>query len=82
MSWDDPALAEICKHLQNGIITIFSGANVKTGDVNSKITHDGILRALEVMNGLPKSGEQQPNAEGGGIVNDDFIITEIFETVR
>jgi hypothetical protein len=40
-----------------------------------------ILRTLESMYGLAKSGAQQPNAVGGGIA-DETIITDVFEAVR
>ena len=40
-----------------------------------------ILRTIEAMYGLPKSGAQQPNAAGGGIA-DETIITDVFEAVR
>ncbi len=77
----DSELAELCNDLQNRIVTIFSGAHVKSGDVSDPITHVTILRTLEAMYGLPKSGQQQPNADGGRVVSDDFIITSIFEPV-
>lgn len=77
----DPELRELCNDLQNRIVTIFLGAHVKPGDVDTPITHVTILRTLEAMYGLPKSGAQQPNAAGGRVVGDDDIITEIFEPV-
>ena len=40
-----------------------------------------ILRTLEAMYGLPKSGAQQPNAAGFGI-GDDAIITDVFSTSK
>ena len=40
-----------------------------------------ILRTIEAMYGLPKSGAQQPNAAGIGIA-DDTIITDVFTPVR
>jgi hypothetical protein len=36
-----------------------------------------ILRTLEAMYRLPRSGAQQPNAAGGGI-RDDYLITDVF----
>jgi hypothetical protein len=37
-----------------------------------------LLRTLEAMYGLPRSGAQQPFAPKAGIA-DDFILTDIFE---
>ncbi len=70
--------------LQNRIVTIFAGAHVKPGlepDAHAEgkgLTHVNILRAIEAMYGLPKSGAQQPNAAGAGI-DDETIITDVFE---
>jgi protein-disulfide isomerase-like protein with CxxC motif len=50
-------------------------------DEGRGITHVNILRTLEAMYGLPKAGAQQPNAAKAGI-SDDYIITDIFETVQ
>ena len=74
---------EYCEDLENKIVTIFAGAHIKPGDYmeGKGITHVNILRTLEAMYGLPKSGKQQPNAAGYGI-SDDYIITDVFETVR
>jgi hypothetical protein len=36
-----------------------------------------VLRTIEAMYGLPKSGAQQPNAAGLGIT--DKIISDVFE---
>ena len=74
---------QVKRDLQNHIPTIFAGAHIKSGDYHEGkgITHVNILRTLEAMYGLPKSGAQQPNAAGGGI-SDDFIITDVFEKVR
>ncbi len=77
----DPALRELYNDLQNRIVTIFAGAHVKSGVVDASITHVNILRTLEAMYGLPKSGAQQPNASGGDVASDDYIITEVFEPV-
>lgn len=70
---------EYCIDLQNRIVTIFAGAHIKPGDYpeGRGITHVNILRTLEAMYGLCKSGAQQPNAAGGGIT-DDYIITDVF----
>jgi acid phosphatase len=73
--------------LQNRIVTIFAGAHIKPGltpDAYAEgkgITHVNILRTIEAMYGLPKSGAQQPNAAGAGI-GDDTIVTDIFEPVQ
>jgi phosphatidylinositol-3-phosphatase len=66
--------------LQNRIVTIFAGAHIKAGDYleGHGITHVNVLRTLEAMYGLPKSGRQQPNAAGIGIT-DDYIITDVFD---
>jgi hypothetical protein len=67
------------RNIQNRIPTIFAGARIKHGDfVEGKgITHVNILRTLEAMYGLPRSGAQQPFAAAGGIT-DDYILTDIF----
>lgn len=69
--------------LQNRIVTIFAGAHVKPGtyDEGKGITHVNLLRTIEAMYGLPRSGAQQPNAADGGI-GDDTIVTDIFATVK
>jgi len=69
--------------LQNRIVTIFAGAHIKSGvyPEGRGITHVNILRTIEAMYGLPKSGAQQPNAAGIGI-SDDTIITDVFAPVR
>jgi hypothetical protein len=74
---------EYCVDLQNRIVTIFAGAHIKPGDYteNKGITHVNILRTIEAMYGLSKSGAQQPNATGGGIT-DNYIITDVFKTVQ
>jgi acid phosphatase len=70
---------EFKRDLQNRIVTIFAGAHIKHEDYGEGkgITHVNILRTLEAMYRLPKSGAQQPNAAGGGI-GDDYIITDVF----
>jgi acid phosphatase len=67
------------KDLQNRIPTIFAGARIKCGQYaeGRGITHVNILRTLEMMYGLPKSGAQQGNAAGLGI-GDDAVITDVF----
>ena len=73
----DPSSSD--KVMQNRIPTIFAGAHVKHGDYpeGKGITHVNILRTLEAMYGLQKSGMQQTNALKFGI-GDEFIITDIF----
>ena len=68
----DPAAGE------NRIPTIFAGAGVKPGGVESAFTHVNLLRTIEAMYGLPKSGRQQPHATRAGI-GDDTIITGVFK---
>jgi acid phosphatase len=68
------------KDHRNHICTVFAGARVKPGDYaeGKGITHVNLLRTLESMHDLPRSGAQQPNAARGGIT-DDYIITDVFE---
>jgi hypothetical protein len=68
--------------IQNRVVTIFAGAHIKPGPYaeGKGITHVNILRTIEAMYGLPKSGAQQPNAAGGGIT-DETIVTDVFEPV-
>jgi acid phosphatase len=70
---------EYKRDLQNRTVTIFAGAHIKPGDYSEGkgITHVNILRTLEAMYGLPRSGVQQPNAAGGGI-RDDYVVTDVF----
>lgn len=65
---------------QNRVVTILAGAHIKPGDYaeGHGVTHVSILRTLEAMYGLPKSGAQQVNAVKAGIT-DDYVITDIFE---
>jgi phospholipase C len=69
--------------LRNRIVTIFAGAHIKPGVYaqGRGITHVNILRTIEAMHGLPKSGAQQPNAAGGGIA-DETIVTDVFAPQR
>jgi hypothetical protein len=78
-----PPVNQFNQHMldvQNRIATIFAGAHVKPGTYaeGNGITHVNILRTIEAMYGLGKSGAQQPNALGAGI-GDDQIITDVFE---
>jgi hypothetical protein len=67
--------------IRNRIATVFAGARVKAGQYPERngITHVNILRTIEAIYGLPKSGAQQKHVVGGGI-SDDFIITDVFTT--
>jgi hypothetical protein len=68
--------------LQNRIATIFAGAHVKANYAEPNgMTHVNILRTLEAMYGLPKSGAQQANAVRAGI-SDDAIATNVFVPVQ
>jgi acid phosphatase len=71
------------KDLQNRAFTVFAGAHIKPGDYaeGKGITHVNILRTLEAMYGLTRSGAQQPNAARGGIA-DDYLITDVFEKAK
>ena len=75
----DPASTGISN--KNRIVTIFAGAHIKQGDYpeGKGITHVNILRTLEAMYGLCKSGAQQQYALKYGIT-DDYIITDVFDT--
>jgi phosphatidylinositol-3-phosphatase len=68
--------------IQNRIATIFAGAHIKPGlySEGKGITHVNILRTLESMYGLGRAGAQQPYALKFGIT-DDYIITNVFESV-
>ena len=74
----DPAAANPA--MRNRIITILAGAHIKRGQyVEGKgVTHVNLLRTLEAMYALPRSGGQQSFAMKAGI-EDDFIITDVFE---
>ena len=41
------------------------------------ITHVSILRTIEAMYGLSRSGAQQPNAAAAGI-GDEQVVTDVF----
>jgi hypothetical protein len=64
---------------QNRIVTILAGARIKPGDYPEArgVTHVNLLRTLEAMYGLPKSGAQQIHAVQAGITDDD-VITDVF----
>ncbi len=69
---------EYCANIQNRIVTIFAGADIKPGDYpeGKGITHVNILRTIEAMYGLPNAGRQQPNAAGAGM--SDHAVTDVF----
>ena len=64
---------------QNRIATIVAGARIKPGLYleGKGVTHVNLLRTIEAMYELPKSGRQQEFAAAAGI-GDDVIITDIF----
>ena len=63
---------------QNRIATVIAGARVKAGYAESTpFTHVNLLRTIEAMYGLTRSGAQQPYAARAGI-GDDAIVTGIF----
>jgi phosphatidylinositol-3-phosphatase len=74
---------QLLHDLRNRIVTLFAGAHVKPGVYaeGKGFTHVNILRTIEAMYGLPKSGRQQPNAAGAGI-GDEMILTDIFVPIR
>jgi phosphatidylinositol-3-phosphatase len=66
----------------NRIATIFAGAGVKRGHaVNDRLTHVNILRTIEAIYGLPKSGAQQPLALRAGI-GDDATAGDAFAAIK
>jgi hypothetical protein len=85
--WVEPT-DELRKDLQNRIVTIFAGARIKPSDYpeGPGVTHVNLLRTLEAMYGLPRSGAQQPNAAGGNRngdrITDDAIVTDVFAPAK
>jgi phosphatidylinositol-3-phosphatase len=77
------AYSEYLLDLQNRVVTIFAGAHIEPGvySEGKGVTHVNILRTIEAMYGLPKSGAQQPNAAGAGI-SDETIVTDVFAPLR
>jgi len=71
----DPAAARPAK--RNRIVTILAGAHVKPGDNDTEATHVNLLRTLEAMYGLGRSGAQQPLACKAGI-SDNLILKDVF----
>ncbi len=63
---------------QNRIATVFAGAHVKANYAEpNSMTHVNLLRTIEAIYALPKSGAQQANALRAGI-SDDAIATDLF----
>jgi phosphatidylinositol-3-phosphatase len=78
----NPDLDQSRHDLQNRIATIVAGAHVKANYAEPNgMTHVNILRTIEAMYGLPKSGAQQANAVRAGI-GDDAIATDLFLPVQ
>jgi phosphatidylinositol-3-phosphatase len=65
---------------RNRIVTIFAGARIDPGEYaeGKGITHVNVLRTLEAMYGLDRSGAQQPHALAAGIT-DGAILVDIFK---
>ncbi len=65
---------------KNHIVTILAGAHIKPGDYPEEkgVAHVNLLRTLEAMYKLNKSGAQQKHALNTGIT-DDFIIADVFD---
>ncbi|MFZ0560268.1 MAG: alkaline phosphatase family protein [Terriglobales bacterium] len=65
---------------RNRIATVLAGAHIKPGDYpeDKGVTHVNLLRTLEAMYKLNKSGSQQWNALKANIA-DDFLIKDVFE---
>jgi len=78
----DPGRDRHHRDLQNRIATLFAGAHVAPGRADPEpLTHVNILRTIEAIYGLSKSGAQQPNALHAGIA-DDAVAAGAFETLR
>ncbi|TDI59101.1 MAG: acid phosphatase [Alphaproteobacteria bacterium] len=75
----DPASEDIS--VKNQIATLMIGDHVKPGDYaeGPGINHVTMLRTIEAMYGLCRSGAQLPSAVHAGI-SDDMIITDIFQS--
>jgi hypothetical protein len=73
----DPASKYI--DIENRIPTIFAGAHVKPGDYAEAkgVTHVNLLRTIEAIYGLDRSGTQPPNADAFGI-SPDFVMSDFF----
>ena len=64
----------------NRIVTILAGAHIKQGEYSEGkgVTHVNVLRTLEAMYKLNRSGGQPWRALKAGIA-DDFLIKDVFE---
>ncbi len=73
----DPAAARPAD--RNRIVTILAGAHIKPGDydMGKGVTHVNLLRTLEAMYGLGRSGTQQALACKAGI-SDDLTLKDVF----
>ncbi|MHB8580295.1 MAG: alkaline phosphatase family protein [Ignavibacteriaceae bacterium] len=69
--------------IRNRIPTIIAGAHIIHGNYaeGKGISHVNILRTIEAIYSLPKSGFQQTNCLKYGITN-DYIIEDIFSRVK
>ena len=67
---------------RNRILTILAGARIKPGNYpeDKGVTHVNLLRTLEAMYKLNKSGAQQWNALKANI-SDDYLIKDIFDNL-
>jgi phosphatidylinositol-3-phosphatase len=65
---------------RNRIVTILAGAHIKAGEYpeGKGVTHVNVLRTLEAMYKLNRSGSQQWNALKADIA-DDFLIKDVFD---
>jgi phosphatidylinositol-3-phosphatase len=74
----DPADKDINK--RNRIVTILAGAHIKPGEYSEGqgVNHVSVLRTLEAMYKLQRSGSQQWSALKAGI-GDDFVIKDVFD---
>lgn len=65
---------------RNHIPTIFAGAHIKPGEYaeDKGVTHVNVLRTLEAMYKLNRSGAQQKKAQRANMA-DDYLIQDIFE---
>ena len=66
---------------RNRIVTILAGAHIRPGNYPEEngVTHVNVLRTLEAMYKLDRSGGQQLNALRANIA-DDFLIKDVFDT--
>ena len=79
----DPAIVQDgsvrARAAQNRIPTIIAGAQIKPRYAEPMmVNHVTLLRTLEAMYELPRSGHQQPYAARAGI-SDDAVLRGVFE---